>query len=103
MFEVALVRALGQDAQARALANSTVTSGGQPLIDNAQIPGELRGYVQIALDKGLLEAFPAEVREIAPGQFIALPGPRFEPNTTISRATLAIKVNIFVQRFITGT
>ena len=103
VLAVALVRALGQDAQARALANSTVTSGGQPLIDNAQIPGELRGYVQIALDKGLLEAFPAEVREIAPGQFIALPGPRFEPNTTISRATLAIKVNIFVQRFITGT
>jgi serine protease AprX len=87
---VALVKALGHDAEARALANSTVTSGGTALTDNAQIPGPLRGYVQIAINKGLFEAFPAEVRQIAPGQFIVIPGPRFEPATTISRATLAV-------------
>jgi serine protease AprX len=83
---VALVRALRMDAQAKALANSNVTSGGTVLSDNAQIPGNLRGYVQIALDKGLMEAFPAEVRQIAPGQFQALPGPRFEPNRFVKRS-----------------
>ncbi len=82
---VALVRALRMDSQARALANSNVTSGGQTLIDNSQIPGQLRGYVQIALDKGLLKAFPAEVRQDSPGHFVALPGPRFEPQTLVKR------------------
>jgi len=83
---VALVRALRLDPQAKALANSNVTAGGQVLTDNAQIPGSLRGYVQIAIDKGLMEAFPAEVRQIAPGQFQAIPGPRFEPSRIVKRA-----------------
>lgn len=76
---VALIKALGHDAAARALANSTVTSNGTILSDNAQIPAALRGYVQLAIHKGLFEAFPAEVRPIAPGQFVVVPGPRFEP------------------------
>ena len=83
---VALVRALRLDTQAKALANSDVKSGGQVLTDNAQIPANLRGYVQIAIDKGLMEAFPAEVRQIGPGQFQAIPGPRFEPNRAVKRA-----------------
>ena len=99
---VAFVRALGHDAEARALANSTVTFEGTPLSDNAQIPAALRGYVQIAINNGLMESFPAEVREIAPGQFQALPGPRFEPETNVTRATLAIKLNSFHQLFVTG-
>ena len=99
---VALVKALGHDAAARALANTTITSNGTPLIDNTQIPGSLRGYVQIAIDKGLFEVFPAEVREIAPGQFIAIPGPRFEPATTVSRAVLARKLITYSTLFRTG-
>lgn len=99
---VAFVRALGYDTQARNLANSDVTSNGTVISDNAQIPAELRGYVQIALDKGLFEAFPAQVIEVAPGQFQVLPGPRFEPNTTVNRATLAIKLNSYRQLFTTG-
>jgi hypothetical protein len=83
---VALVRALRLEAQAKALANTTVTWQGQALTDNAAIPGPLRGHVQLALDRGLFQAFPAEVREIAPGQFEAIPGPRFEPARTLSRA-----------------
>lgn len=83
---VALVRALRLDSQAKALAGTTVTSGGQPLVDNAQIPSALRGYVQLAIDKGLMPAFPAEVREVAPNQFVALPGPRFEPSRVVTRA-----------------
>ena len=99
---VAFVKALGHDAAARALANSTVTYQGVPLSDNAQIPGVLRGYVQLAIDKGLFEAFPAEVRQIGPGQFIAIPGPRFEPGTAVSRAVLAAKLNKYRSLFTTG-
>lgn len=99
---VALVKALGHDAQARALANTTVTSGGTPLTDNSQIPGALRGYVQLAIDKNLFEAFPAEIIQISPGVFQAVPGPRFEPATTVKRATLAEKLNKYRQLFTTG-
>ena len=99
---VAFVRALGRDAEAKAKAGTTVTSGGQPLTDNAAIPSALRGYVQLALDRGLMEAFPAEVREIAPGQFLALPGPRFEPATVPTRAQLAAKVDTFSTVFRSG-
>lgn len=99
---VALVKALGHDAEARALANTTVTSNGTSLSDNAQIPGSLRGYVQIAIDKGLFEVFPAEVRQVAPGQFVVIPGPRFEPATTISRAALAGRLNTYRTLFTTG-
>jgi len=95
---VAFVRALGLDAEALARANTVVTSGGQPLVDNAQIPGSLRGYVQIALDRGLLEAFPAQVR--SNGQVI--PGPRFEPNTVVTRAVLAAKLAPFSDAFAAG-
>lgn len=99
---VALVKALGHDAEARGLAGSTVTSGGTPLSDNAQIPASLRGYVQVAIDLGLFEAFPAEVRQIAPGVFQAVPGPRFEPSTTVGRATLAAKLVAYRQMFLAG-
>jgi serine protease AprX len=99
---IAFVRSLGLDTEAKALANTAVTSGGQPLVDNTQIPGSLRGYVQIAIDKGVMEAFPAEVRQVGPGQFVALPGPRFEPNTVVTRAGLASKLIGFSQRFASG-
>jgi len=99
---VAFVKALGHDAAARALAGSTVTSGGIALTDNAQIPSALRGYVQIAIDKGLFEAFPAEIRQIGPGQFIAVPGPRFEPASTVTRADLAGRLIIYRQLFSAG-
>ena len=99
---VAFVRALGLDAEARARANTTVMVGTQALTDNSQIPGALRGYVQLALDRGLFEAFPAEVRVIAPGQIQVIPGPRFEPATVLTRATLAAKMNLFSARFHAG-
>jgi serine protease AprX len=99
---VAMIKALGHDAAARALAGSTVTYQGTALTDNAQIPSSLRGYVQLAIDKGLFEAFPAEVRQVAPGQFIVVPGPRFEPGTSVTRATLAGKLNRYRALFTTG-
>lgn len=99
---VALVKAIGDDATARALAGTTVTAGGTALSDNTQIPSALRGYVQIAIDKGLFEAFPAEVIQVSPGVYQALPGPRFEPTTTVKRGTLAAKLNAFHTLFTTG-
>lgn len=78
-----------------------MTSGGQPLTDNSSIPSEWRGYVQVALDLGLMEAFPAQVIEVAPGQFVALPGPRFEPSSTLTRGLLAGKVSTFARIFAT--
>lgn len=99
---VALVKAIGYDAEARALANTTVTYQGTALTDNAQIPGSLRGYVQIAIDKGMFESFPASVQQVAPGQFIVVPGPRFEPSTTVTRLMLAEKLNAYRTLFATG-
>lgn len=99
---VAFVRALGRDGEAKALAGTTVTSNGTPITDNASIPNALRGYVQIAINDGMFEAFPAELRQIGPGQYIAIPGPRFEPATTVNRATLAVKLTAFNQLFTTG-
>lgn len=99
---VAFVRALGRDAEAIALANSTVTANGAAIADNAQIPASLRGYVQIAINNGLFEAYPAEVRDMGNGQYQALPGPRFEPNAPVYRAMLAVKLNSFHQLFTTG-
>ncbi len=101
-FAVALIKALGHDGAARGLANSTVTFNGTPLTDNAQIPGPLRGYVQLAINKGLFEAFPAEIRQIAPGQFVAIPGPRFEPGTTVDRADFAARLNTYRTLFSAG-
>jgi serine protease AprX len=99
---VALVKALGHDAEARGLANTIVTLGGTPLSDNAQIPTALRGYVQVAINLGVFEAFPAEIRQIGPGQFQALPGPRFEPATTVTRGDLATRLVTFHGLFTTG-
>jgi serine protease AprX len=99
---IAFVKALGHDALARSKANQPVVVNGATLTDNAQIPGALRGYVQVAIDKGLFEAFPAQIIQIAPGQFQALPGPRFEPNTTVSRATFAAKLNLYHGLFVIG-
>jgi serine protease AprX len=99
---VALIKALGHDAEARALANTNVTSGGVTLTDNSQIPASLRGYVQVALNLGIFEAFPAEIKQIGPGQFVAVPGPRFEPSTNVTRADLANRLLKYRALFTTG-
>ncbi|MDQ1590451.1 MAG: serine protease AprX [Pyrinomonadaceae bacterium] len=99
---VAFVRALGLDAEAKQMAGTNVTSGGITLSDNAQIPTALRGYAQLAIDRGFLEVYPAEIKQIAPGQFVALPGPRVEPSNNLTRAALAVKVNAFAARFAAG-
>jgi len=100
---VAFVKALGHDARAQALAGQPVTApDGTPLTDNAQIPDAVKGYVQIAIQDGMFEAFPASVVQVSPGVFQATPGPRFDPGATMTRATLAAKLGTFNTLFPTG-
>lgn len=99
---VALVRALGHDAEARNLAGSPVTYEGGELSDNSQIPAAYRGYVQVALNLGLFEAFPAQAIKLEGGGTLMLPGPRFEPNTNVNRAGLAARLGKYRQLFSTG-
>lgn len=90
---VALVRALGQDAQARALAGTDVTAtdaNGNTVVvsDLADIPADQRGHAQIALNKGFLAAvFPA------PGLA------QFRPNDTLNRGEFAVALNSYRDSF----
>lgn len=101
---VALVRALGLDADAKAKAgtNVTVSYSGQTLIvdDNASIPLPLRGYVQIALDKGILQARFSTTQ----GPFDPLPvlHASVKPNDPNTRAMTAFALDNYLRHFVAG-
>jgi serine protease AprX len=101
---IALVRALGLDAQAKALAGTDVTAtfNGQTLVlaDNGDIPLSLRGYAQIALDKQIVQAFFA----LEQGPFDSQPTlkARVKPNDPTTRAFLAFALDRFRQHFASG-
>ena len=101
---IALVRALGLDAQAKALAGTDVTAtfNGQTLVlaDNGDIPLSLRGYAQIALDKQIVQAFFA----LEQGPFDSQPTlkARVKPDDPTTRAFLAFALDRFRQHFASG-
>ncbi len=101
---VALVRALGLDAEAKAKTGSIVTASynGQTLVlaDNAEIPSAMRGYVQLALDKGLLQAFYN--LEQGPFDFQPVLKARVKANDATTRAFMAYALDNFRQRFAAG-
>lgn len=101
---VALVRALGLDAEAKAKAGSIVTAqyNGQTIVlaDNSEIPSALRGYVQIALDKGLLQAYFA--LEQGPFDFQPTLKARVKANDATTRAFMAYALDNFRQHFVAG-
>jgi serine protease AprX len=101
---VALVRALGLDAEAKALAGSVVTAqyNGQAiaLADNSEIPSASRGYVQIALDKGLLQAFFN--LEQGPFDFQPTLKARVKANDATTRAFTAYALDNFRRHFVSG-
>jgi serine protease AprX len=101
---VALVRALGLDAQAQALSGTpvTVTYQGQTLLltDNADIPLALRGYLQLALDRQILQAF--FTLEQGPFDFQPTLKARVKPNDPMTRALMAYALDHFRQRFVVG-
>jgi serine protease AprX len=101
---VALVRALGFDNEAKAKAGQpvTVTYSGQTLTltDNAEIPANLRGYVQLALDRGILQAtFSLEQGPFDPQPTLKA---RVNPNDANSRAFMAYALDRFRQHFVAG-
>ncbi|HZS04741.1 MAG TPA: S8 family serine peptidase [Blastocatellia bacterium] len=101
---VALVRALGLDAEAKALAGSVVTASysGQTLVlaDNADIPPALRGYAQIAIDKGILQVY--FTLEQGPFDFTPTIKARLKPNNSMTRALMAYALDHFRQHFTSG-
>src|SRR5215204_3218005 len=101
---VALVRALGLDAEAKAKAGSVVTASynGQSiaLADNAEIPAAMRGYVQLALDKGLLQAFFN--LEQGPFDFQPVLKARVKVNDATTRAFMAYALDNFRRHFVAG-
>jgi serine protease AprX len=101
---VALVRALGLDNDAKAKAGAVVTANynGQSisLSDNADIPVALRGYVQFALDKGILQAF--FTMEQGPFDFQPKLTARVKPADPTTRAFMAFALDNFRQHFATG-
>ncbi|HWS90181.1 MAG TPA: S8 family serine peptidase [Pyrinomonadaceae bacterium] len=101
---VALVRALGLDAEAKQRAGSIVTASynGQAIVlaDNSEIPAAMRGYVQLALDKGLLQAF--YTLEQGPFDFQPTLKARVKPGDAMTRAFMAHALDGFRQRFAAG-
>jgi serine protease AprX len=101
---VALVRALGLDADAKSKAGSTVTVNysGQTITldDNADIPSALRGYVQDALDRGILQAYFS--LEQGPYDLQPTLKARVKPNDAMTRAFMAYALANFGQHFTTG-
>jgi serine protease AprX len=101
---VALVKALGMDAQAKAKTGSDVTAtyNGQTVVvsDESQIPAALRGYVQIALDRGILNAF-FSVQQ-GPNQFQPTLTASVKPNDTVTRSFLAFALDHYRQDFAAG-
>ncbi len=101
---VALVRALGLDAEAKAKAGTVVTASynGQAvtLADNAEIPAAMRGYVQLALDRGLLQAFFN--LEQGPFDFQPVMKARVKAGDATTRAFMAYALDNFRRRFAAG-
>jgi serine protease AprX len=101
---VALVRALGLDTEAKAKAGAdvTVTYNGQTLTltDNADIPSALRGYVQYALDKGIVQAYFS--LEQGPYETQPTLKARVKPADPVTRAWLAFALDHYRQSFVAG-
>ena len=101
---VALVRALGLDSEAKARtgSNVTVTYSGQTLTlaDNSDIPATMRGYVQLALDRGILQAYFS----LEQGPFDLQPTlkARVKANDPTTRAWLAYALDHYRARFVVG-
>lgn len=97
---VALVKALGLDAEAQARAGSDVTAtfNGTTVVvsDQAAIPAALRGYVQLALDKGILNA-TFSINNGEP-HLVANVGPL----SPVPRSVLASAIDHYRQAFAAG-
>ena len=71
-FTVALVRGAGLEAEAQARAGETLG-----LLDESKVPVALRGYVAVALERGLIDTIDTEA------------GPTFDPKDDVPRVAAA--------------
>ncbi len=100
----ALVQSLGLQAEARSF-NGTVEAqfGDQriPLTDNALIPADLRGYIQLALDAGVIDARFS----VTQGPFDLQPTitARFEGNQPVTRAAYAVAAGRYLTQYLAAT
>ena len=95
-----LVQALGLQDQAVAFSGDlTVFHDGEriPLDDAAQVPAALRGYVQLALDMGLLNAYFS----LTQGPFDLEPTlhARFAPTEKVTRAAWSVAAGRFMTQY----
>jgi serine protease AprX len=101
---VAFIRALGQDAAAQALAGSdiTVNYNGQTLVltDESQIPAALRGYVQIAINRQILQAYFTLTQ--GPNDFQPTVTAQFQPAGNVTRSLLAYAIDHYRRDFAAG-
>ena len=72
-FAVSLVRAAGLETEAQARAGASLA-----LVDVDKIPSELRGYVAVALERGLIDTYSTSA------------GLKFDPNGSIPRLNAAL-------------
>ncbi|HEV7506769.1 MAG TPA: S8 family serine peptidase [Thermoanaerobaculia bacterium] len=93
---VALVKALGLDATAQTLAGTVIiaSNSGQSveISDESAIPAALRGYVQLALDRGILSA------TFTTAPFAAT----VSPAGTVTRSSLAFAIDHYRTAFAAG-
>jgi serine protease AprX len=95
-----LVQSLGLESQARAYSGTVrVEYGGQhvAIADADKIPADLRGYVQLALDLNLLNAY----FELEQGRFDLTPTMKayFRPSQDVTRADYAVAATRFLDQF----
>jgi serine protease AprX len=95
---------LGQDAAAQALAGTdvTVTYNGQTLVlaDEAGIPAAQRGYVQIAINRQLLQAYFTLTQ--GPNDFQPTVTAQFKPADSVTRSLLAYALDHYRRAFAAG-
>jgi serine protease AprX len=101
---VALVKALGLDGAAQSKAGTDVTAAysGQSVVvsDESGIPAALRGYVQLALDRGILNAsfsFEQGPNDLQP-KLVA----KVLPGDPVTRSFLAFALDHYRQAFAAG-
>ena len=95
-----LVQSMGLQDQARAFSGQlTAFHAGNriPVEDAASIPASLRGYVQLALDQGLINARFT----VTQGPFDLQPTLHayFDPNTTVTRAAFAVAAGRYLSAY----
>jgi serine protease AprX len=101
---IALVKALGLDAAAQAKAGSDVTAtyNGQSVVvsDESGIPAAQRGYVQLALDRGILNAFFSFQQ--GPNDLQPKLVAKVNPASPVTRSFLAYAIDHYRQAFAAG-